>query len=185
MVDGVDIRSLNLEELNSLLGLIPQKAYLFSGTVASNLRFSNPGAVEQEMWEALRTAQAADFVSNLPDGLESAVNQGGTTFSGGQRQRLSIARAIVRKPRIYLFDDSFSALDYTTDARLRAALKLVTRDSTVIVVAQRVATIRDADLILVLEKGRIVGSGTHEQLMATNSTYQEIVSSQMSLEEAA
>jgi len=185
LVDGVDVRDLKVEDLGSMIGLIPQKAFLFSGTVRSNMQFSKPGATDQEIWDALRTSQSADFVEKLPDGLDHAVNQGGTTFSGGQRQRLSIARAVVRQPKIYLFDDSFSALDYSTDARLRTALKPVTRDATVIVVAQRVATIRDADQILVLEHGRIVARGTHDQLLQTSHTYQEIVESQMSLAEAA
>jgi len=184
-IDGVDVRDLNLEDLGSIIGLIPQKAFLFSGTVRSNMQFSKPDATDDEIWQALYTSQSGDFVEKLPDQLSAPVNQGGTTFSGGQRQRLSIARAIVRHPKIYLFDDSFSALDYATDARLRAALKPETRDSTVIVVAQRVATIRDADQILVLDKGRIVGRGTHTELLATNPTYQEIVTSQMSLAEAA
>ena len=185
LIDGVDIRELHLEQLGSLIGLIPQKAFLFSGTIRSNMQFSKPGATDEEIWAALRVAQAADFVEALPEQLDAPVNQGGTTFSGGQRQRLSIARAIVRDPRIYLFDDSFSALDYTTDAKLRAALKPITERATVIVVAQRVATIRDADQILVLERGRIVGRGTHAELLAGNATYQEIVTSQMSAEEAA
>jgi ATP-binding cassette subfamily B protein len=183
-IDGVDVRDLNQNDLGSMIGLIPQKAFLFSGTVASNLRYGNPNATEEEMWAALDVAQAKDFVENLPGQLNAPVNQGGTTFSGGQRQRLAIARAVVRQPKIYLFDDSFSALDYSTDAKLRAALKPATQEATVIVVAQRVATIRDADQIIVLEHGRIVGRGTHDELLATNPTYQEIVSSQMSLEEA-
>jgi ATP-binding cassette, subfamily B, multidrug efflux pump len=184
-VDGVDVRDLLQRDLGSLMGLVPQKAFLFSGTVADNLRYGKSDATEEEMWAALDVAQARDFIEALPDGLESEVAQGGSTFSGGQRQRLAIARAVIRKPRIYLFDDSFSALDYATDARLRAALRPQTRDATVIVVAQRVATIRDAEQILVLDHGRIVGRGTHAQLLADNPTYQEIVTSQMSLEEAA
>jgi len=185
LIDGVDVRDMTQADLGSMIGLVPQKAFLFSGTVASNLRYGNPNATEQEMWDALEVAQAKDFVEQLPEGLNAPVNQGGTTFSGGQRQRLAIARAVVRHPRIYLFDDSFSALDYTTDAKLRAALKPVAQDAAVIVVAQRVATIRDADVILVLDHGRIVGRGTHDELLATNPTYQEIVSSQMSLQEAS
>ncbi|QAY71877.1 ABC transporter ATP-binding protein [Xylanimonas protaetiae] len=184
-VDGVDVRDLATRDLGSLLGLVPQKAFLFTGTVASNLRYGKPDATEEEMWEALEVAQARDFVEELPEGLEAPVAQGGTTFSGGQRQRLAIARAVIRNPRIYLFDDSFSALDYATDARLRAALAPRTQDATVLIVAQRVATIRDADQILVLEHGRNVGRGTHAELLAGNETYQEIVTSQMSLEEAA
>jgi ATP-binding cassette subfamily B protein len=184
-VDGTDVRDVTQRDLGSLMGLVPQKAFLFTGTVADNLRYGKPDASEEEMWAALEVAQARDFVEALPDGLESVVAQGGATFSGGQRQRLAIARAVIRKPRIYLFDDSFSALDYATDARLRAALRPQTRDATVIVVAQRVATIRDAEQILVLDHGRIVGRGTHAELLADNLTYQEIVTSQMSLEEAA
>lgn len=184
-IDGVDVRDVTQRDLGSLMGLVPQKAFLFSGTVADNLRYGKPDATEEEMWAALEVAQARDFIEALPDGLESAVAQGGATFSGGQRQRLAIARAVIRKPRVYLFDDSFSALDYATDARLRAALRPQTRDATVIVVAQRVATIRDAEQILVLDHGRIVGRGTHAELLAENETYQEIVTSQMSLEEAA
>lgn len=184
-VDDVDVRDLLQRDLGSLMGLVPQKAFLFTGTVADNLRYGKPDASEEEMWAALEVAQARDFVEALPDGLEAVVAQGGATFSGGQRQRLAIARAVIRKPRIYLFDDSFSALDYSTDARLRAALRPQTADATVIVVAQRVATIRDAEQILVLDHGRIVGRGTHAQLLADNPTYQEIVTSQMSLEEAA
>ncbi|MFF2453699.1 ABC transporter ATP-binding protein [Isoptericola sp. NPDC058082] len=185
LLDGVDVRDLATGDLGSQLGLVPQKAFLFSGTVADNLRYGKADATEEEMWAALEIAQARDFVEALPEGLEAPVAQGGTTFSGGQRQRLAIARAVVRHPRVYLFDDSFSALDYSTDARLRAALRPRTQDATVLVVAQRVATIRDADQILVLDHGRIVGRGTHAGLLADNETYQEIVSSQMSLEEAA
>ncbi|MEU4363416.1 ABC transporter ATP-binding protein [Promicromonospora sp. NPDC023987] len=184
-IDGIDVRDVLQRDLGSVMGLVPQKAFLFSGTVADNLRYGKPDASDEEMWAALEVAQARDFVEALPEGLESVVAQGGATFSGGQRQRLAIARAVIRKPRIYLFDDSFSALDYATDARLRAALRPQTRDATVIVVAQRVATIRDAEQILVLDHGRIVGRGTHTELLAENPTYQEIVTSQMSLEEAA
>jgi ATP-binding cassette subfamily B protein len=184
-IDGIDVRDVLQRDLGSVMGLVPQKAFLFSGTVADNLRYGKPDASEEEMWAALEVAQARDFVEALPDGLESVVAQGGATFSGGQRQRLAIARAVIREPRIYLFDDSFSALDYATDARLRAALRPRTREATVIVVAQRVATIRDAEQILVLDHGRIVGRGTHTELLADNPTYQEIVTSQMSLEEAA
>lgn len=184
-IDGVDVRDVLQRELGSVMGLVPQKAFLFTGTVADNLRYGKPDASEEEMWAALEVAQARDFVEQLPDGLQAAVAQGGATFSGGQRQRLAIARAVIRKPRIYLFDDSFSALDYATDARLRAALRPQTRSATTIIVAQRVATIRDAEQILVLDHGRIVGRGTHTELLADNPTYQEIVTSQMSLEEAA
>ncbi|WP_158068957.1 ABC transporter ATP-binding protein [Cellulosimicrobium sp. CUA-896] len=184
-IDGVDVRDLARADLVSMLGLVPQKAYLFSGTVADNLRYGKADATDDELWSALEVAQARDFVEALDDGLAAPVVQGGTNFSGGQRQRLAIARAVVRDPAVYLFDDSFSALDYATDARLRAALAPRTRRSTVIVVAQRVATIRDADQIVVLDHGRIVGRGTHAELLATNETYQEIVYSQLSVEEAA
>lgn len=184
-VDGVDVRALDPELLWSKLGLVPQKAFLFTGSIADNLRYGKADATEEEMWEALEIAQARDFVTDLPDGLESSVSQGGTNFSGGQRQRLAIARAVIRRPEIYLFDDSFSALDLATDARLRAALRPVTVDSTVVIVAQRVSTIRDADLIVVLDDGSIVGSGTHHSLLESCGTYQEIVASQLSAEEAA
>jgi ATP-binding cassette subfamily B protein len=183
-VAGVDVRDLDPDVLWAQIGLVPQQAYLFTGTVRSNLRHGRPEATEEEMWAALGVAQARDFVEALPEGLDAPVAQGGTNFSGGQRQRLAIARAVVRRPRIYLFDDSFSALDLATDARLRAALGPVTTDATVVVVAQRVSTIRDADLILVLEDGRVVGRGTHEELLAGCSTYQEIVASQLTSEEA-
>ncbi|MBD5788280.1 ABC transporter ATP-binding protein [Cellulosimicrobium terreum] len=184
-IDGTDVRELAGDDLGSLLGLVPQKAYLFSGTIADNLRYGLPDATDDDLWSALEVAQARDFVESLELGLGSPVAQGGTNFSGGQRQRLAIARAIVRDPAVYLFDDSFSALDYATDARLRAALAPRTRRSTVIVVAQRVATIRGADQILVLDHGRIVGRGTHTELLESNETYQEIVYSQLSMEEAA
>jgi len=184
-VDGVDVRRLDPDALWSTIGLVPQQAYLFSGTVASNVRHGKPGATEEEIWSALEIAQARDFVAAMPQGLESPIAQGGTNVSGGQRQRLAIARALIRRAEIYLFDDSFSALDLATDARLRAALKPVTRDATVLIVAQRVSTIRDADLILVMEDGVVVGRGTHDELLAGCETYQEIVRSQMSAEEAA
>jgi ATP-binding cassette subfamily B protein len=164
---------------------VPQKPYLFTGTVASNLRYGKPDATEEEIWEALRVAQAADFVAAMPGGLDAPISQGGSNVSGGQRQRLAIARALVRKPDLYLFDDSFSALDVATDARLRASLGPYTEESTVVVVAQRVSTIRNADRIIVLEDGEIVGSGTHHELLQSCATYQEIVESQMSAEEAA
>jgi ATP-binding cassette subfamily B multidrug efflux pump len=185
LVDGVDVRDLEPELLWSKIGLVPQKAFLFSGTVASNLRYGDPQATDEQLWAALETAQAADFVAAMPEGLDSPVAQGGTNVSGGQRQRLAIARALVRRPEIYLFDDAFSALDLATDARLRAALKPVTADATLLVVAQRVSTIRDADLILVLEDGAVVGRGSHDQLLETSATYREIVASQLSAEEAA
>ena len=184
-VDGIDVRDLDAELLWSRIGLIPQKPFLFSGTVASNLRYGNPEASDDELWQALRVAQAEDFVRAMPGQLEASISQGGTNVSGGQRQRLSNARALVKKPEIYVFDDSFSALDVATDARLRAALRRETRGAAVIIVGQRVATIADADKILVLEDGEIVGSGTHDELLATCATYAEIVDSQLSAEEAA
>jgi ATP-binding cassette, subfamily B, multidrug efflux pump len=184
-IDGVDVRRLAPDVLWSLIGLVPQKAYLFSGTVRSNLLHGKQEATEEELWEALEIAQADDFVREMPEGLDSPITQGGTNVSGGQRQRLAIARAVIRRPEIYLFDDSFSALDLATDARLRAALRPVTRDSTVLIVAQRVSTIRDADQILVMEDGAVVGRGTHHSLLADCATYQEIVASQLSAEEAA
>ena len=182
-LDGVDVRDLAPEALWSRVGMVPQKPYLFSGTVASNLRYGKDDATEDEMWEALRIAQAEDFVREMPGGLEATIAQGGTNVSGGQRQRLAIARALIRRPEIYLFDDSFSALDLATDARLRAALEPHVRDSVVIVVAQRVSTIRQADKILVLEDGECVGVGTHDELLASCATYQEIVESQASINE--
>jgi ATP-binding cassette, subfamily B, multidrug efflux pump len=185
LVDGVDVRELDPVLLAETVGLVPQKPYLFSGTVATNLRWGNPDATDDELWHALETAQAKDFVEAMPDGLNSAITQGGTNVSGGQRQRLAIARVLVRRPDIYLFDDSFSALDYATDARLRAALARETARATVVIVAQRVATIRDADQIIVLDGGAVVGTGTHEALMGTNETYREIVLSQLTEEEAA
>jgi ATP-binding cassette subfamily B protein len=184
LVDGVDVRDLQPEALWSRVGVVPQKPYLFSGTVASNLRYGKPDASEDELWEALEVAQAREFVTAM-GGLEAAIAQGGSNVSGGQRQRLAIARALVRKPEIYLFDDSFSALDLATDARLRAALAPHTSNATVVIVAQRVSTISMADQILVLEDGRTVGLGTHQQLLATCPTYAEIVSSQLTEEQAA
>jgi ATP-binding cassette, subfamily B, multidrug efflux pump len=184
-VGGVDVRRLDPDDLWAQIGLVPQRAYLFSGTIASNLRHGRPEASDEEIWAALRTAQAADFVAELPEGLEAPVVQGGTNFSGGQRQRLAIARALIRRPGIYLFDDSFSALDLATDARLRAALRPVTTDATVVIVAQRVSTIIDADVILVLEDGTVVGRGTHAELLEDCETYREIVTSQLTSEAAA
>ncbi len=184
-VDGVDVRRLDPEILWNRIGLVPQKPYLFTGTVASNLRFGKPEATDAELWHALEVAQAADFVREMNGELDAPISQGGTNVSGGQRQRLSIARAIVKRPDIYIFDDSFSALDVTTDARLRAALVAETRDSAVLIVAQRVSTIRDADDIIVLDAGRIVGRGSHDELLKTCETYAEIVDSQLSVEEAA
>lgn len=182
-VDGVDVRDFDPDELWARIGLVPQRPFLFSGTVASNLRYGRPDATEDQLWDALRIAQAEDFVRAMEGGLDARISQGGTNVSGGQRQRLSIARALVKQPGIYLFDDSFSALDVATDARLRAALVPHTRETAVIVVAQRVATIRHADQIIVLEHGRIVGRGTHEELLAGCATYTEIVDSQLTAEE--
>ena len=184
-VDGVDVRHLAPEALWSRVGMVPQKPYLFSGTVASNLRYGKEDATDEEMWEALRIAQAEDFVRAMPGGLEATIAQGGTNVSGGQRQRLAIARALIRRPEIYLFDDSFSALDLATDARLRAALEPHVRNAVVVVVAQRVSTIQHSNKILVLEDGESVGLGTHEDLLATCATYQEIVSSQATSQEEA
>ena len=185
LVDGVDVRDLDPDLLWSRIGLVPQRPYLFSGTVASNLRLGNPDATDDELWHALEVAQARDFVERMPDGLDSPISQGGTNVSGGQRQRLAIARALVRRPEIYVFDDSFSALDVSTDAALRAALADETGDAAVVVVAQRVSTIRSAEQIVVLDDGRIVGIGTHEELLETCPTYAEIVESQFKSEEVA
>jgi ATP-binding cassette subfamily B protein len=184
-VDGVDVRDMDPEALWRRIGLVPQKAFLFTGTVASNLRYGDPDADDAALWDALEVAQARDFVEAMPGGLEAPITQGGSNLSGGQRQRLAIARALVRRPQIYLFDDSFSALDLATDARLREALAPRTRDATVIIVAQRVSTIRDADQIIVLEDGLVAGKGTHEELLAGCPTYQEIVESQLTLQEAS
>ncbi|MFC8828776.1 ABC transporter ATP-binding protein [Streptomyces sp. NPDC057137] len=186
-IGGVDVREMNPALLARTVGLVPQKPYLFSGTVASNLRYGKPGATDDELWQALKTAQAWEFVAALPEGLDAPVSQGGGNLSGGQRQRLAIARVLVAKPALYLFDDSFSALDYTTDAALRVALAEETEatGATVVIVAQRVSTIRGADRIVVLDQGRVVGTGSHEQLMRDNHTYREIVLSQLSEEEAA
>ncbi|AOW93725.1 multidrug ABC transporter ATP-binding protein [Rhodococcus sp. WMMA185] len=183
-VAGTDVRSYDLDLLRSEIGLVPQQPYLFSGTVATNLRYGKPDATNEELWHALEIAQAADFVRDMPEGLDTAVAQGGTTVSGGQRQRLAIARALVRKPSIYLFDDAFSALDLGTDARLRTALKPETANACVIVVAQRVSTIIDAEQIVVLEDGAVVGIGTHDELLDTCPCYVEIVESQRSVQEA-
>jgi ATP-binding cassette subfamily B protein len=185
LVDGVDVRELDPGVLTKTVGYVPQRPYLFSGTVASNLRYGNRDATDDELWQALEIAQGKDFVEAMTDGLESQIAQGGTNVSGGQRQRLAIARALVRRPEIYLFDDSFSALDYATDARLRAALGRETREATVVIVAQRVSTIRHADTIIVLDAGRVVGTGTHAELMDGNETYREIVLSQLTEQEAA
>ncbi|GED87194.1 multidrug ABC transporter ATP-binding protein [Streptomyces sp. 6-11-2] len=185
LVDGVDVRTVEPELLARTVGLVPQKPYLFAGTVATNLRYGNPDATDEELWHALEVAQAKDFVSKLESGLDAPIAQGGTNVSGGQRQRLAIARTLVQRPEIYLFDDSFSALDYATDAALRAALGHETSEATVVIVAQRVATIRDADRIVVLDEGRVVGTGRHRELMADNETYREIVLSQLTEAEAA
>lgn len=184
-VNGVDIREASQEEIRSKLGLVPQKATLFTGTIAENIRFGKEDASDEEVAEAARIAQAEEFVSRMDGGFEAEIEQGGSNLSGGQKQRLSIARALVRKPDIYLFDDSFSALDYKTDARLRAALKQETVDATVLIVAQRVSTVIDADRIIVLDKGEVAGIGTHRELLDTNEVYQEIVASQLSEEESA
>ncbi|HEY7594070.1 MAG TPA: ABC transporter ATP-binding protein [Actinophytocola sp.] len=185
LVDGVDVREADPDLLCERIGLVPQRAYLFTGTVGSNLRYGNPDATDEELWEALEIAQARDFVEEMPGGLAAPIAQGGTNVSGGQRQRLSIARALVRKPEIYLFDDSFSALDLATDAALRVALRPHVRDAAVIVVAQRVSTILDADQIVVLDKGSVVGIGNHRELMQTCPTYVEIVESQLTPEQVA
>ena len=185
LVGGVDVRDAHPEDLWSHIGLVPQRPYLFTGTVASNLRYGDPHATDDELWDALRVAQAEDFVRAMPAGLESPIVQGGTNVSGGQRQRLAIARALVSKAGVYLFDDAFSALDVATDQRLRAALRPVTREATVIVVAQRVSSIIHADRIVVLDDGLVVGQGSHDELLATCPTYVEIVESQQAIEEAA
>jgi ATP-binding cassette subfamily B multidrug efflux pump len=181
LVDGVDVRDLDPDTLWARIGLVPQKPYLFSGTVASNLRYGNPDATDEELWRCLEIAQARDFVEAMPEGLAAPIAQGGTNVSGGQRQRLAIARALVRRPEIYLFDDSFSALDLGTDARLRAALRPETADAAVVIVAQRVSTIMDADQILVLDGGEVVGTGRHDELLETCPTYAEIVNSQLTV----
>ncbi len=185
LIDGVDVRALRQQDVWARIGFVPQRAFLFSGTVASNLRYGDEAATDADLWHALDVAQATSFVREMDGGLEATVSQGGTTVSGGQRQRLAIARALVKKPKIYVFDDCFSALDVGTDARLRAALEKVTADATVIVVAQRVSTFRRADKIVVLDGGRVAGIGTHETLMRDNETYREIVFSQLTEGEAA
>ncbi|EYT80929.1 MULTISPECIES: ABC transporter ATP-binding protein [unclassified Streptomyces] len=185
LVDGADVRTLDAKLLARTVGMVPQKPYLFAGTVATNLRYGNPDATDEELWHALEVAQAKEFVGRLEGGLDAPISQGGTNVSGGQRQRLAIARTLVQRPEIYLFDDSFSALDYATDAALRAALTRETAEATVVIVAQRVATIRDADRIIVLDEGRVVGTGRHHELMAGNETYREIVLSQLTEAEAA
>ncbi|MFJ9517763.1 ABC transporter ATP-binding protein [Kitasatospora sp. NPDC101801] len=185
LLGGVNVRELDPVLIADTVGLVPQKPYLFSGTVASNLRYGKPDATDEELWHALEVAQAKDFVEQLTEGLDAPIAQGGSNVSGGQRQRLAIARALVSRPQVYLFDDSFSALDYATDARLRKALSRETAEAAVLIVAQRVSTIRDADRIVVLDEGAVVGSGTHHELMADNPTYREIVLSQLTEQEAA
>jgi len=185
LVDNVNVRDLDPRVLSDAVGFVPQKPYLFSGTVASNLRYGNQDATDEDLWRALEIAQARDFVEQMPGALDAAIAQGGTSVSGGQRQRLAIARALVHRPEIYLFDDSFSALDYATDAALRAALAHETAEATVVIVAQRVSTIRHADQIVVLEAGRVVATGTHDELMSSDETYREIVLSQLTEQEAA
>jgi len=182
LIDDVNVQRMTLADLWSLFGIVPQKSFLFAGTVASNVRFGQPDATDEQVWAALEIAQARDFVEALPEGLDARVDQGGVNFSGGQRQRLAIARCVVREPAIYLFDDSFSALDYATDARLRSALEGLTRDRTVIVVAQRISTVRHAGRIIVLDEGGIVGVGTHDHLLETCEAYREIAESQAQLE---
>lgn len=184
-MDGVDVRDLHPDKLWGHIGLVPQRPYLFSGTVRSNLQYGKPDATEEEMWQALSVAQARDFVEEMEGGLDAAISQGGTNVSGGQRQRLAIARALVKQPELYIFDDSFSSLDTATDARLRQALKRHTNGATLVIIAQRVSSIADADQILVLDDGRIVGQGTHDELLESSETYREIVSSQLASEEAA
>jgi ATP-binding cassette, subfamily B, multidrug efflux pump len=184
-IDGVDVRDIRQEDLWQMIGLVPQQAFLFGGTVASNLRYGNEHATDEELWHALSIAQAQGFVSEMPGGLDAPIDQGGTNVSGGQRQRLAIARALVKRPRVYVFDDSFSALDFKTDSLLRAALREETRDAVVLIVAQRVGTVLHADQIVVLDAGQVVGVGTHPELMESCETYREIVFSQLTAEEAA
>ncbi len=185
LIDGVDVREMSQEYMRAKIGLVPQKAVLFSGTIADNIRYGKEDATEEEIRHAAEVAQASEFIQKMPDGFDSEIAQGGTNVSGGQKQRLSIARALVRKPEIYLFDDSFSALDYKTDARLRAALKQETRDATVLIVSQRVSTVMDADQIIVLDEGHVAGIGTHHELMDSSEVYRDIVYSQLSSEELA
>jgi len=183
LMDGVDVRDLDPDLLWGHIGLVPQKPYLFSGTVRTNLLYGNPDATEEELWTALEIAQARDFVERMEEALDAPISQGGTNVSGGQRQRLAIARALVKRPELYIFDDSFSSLDTGTDARLRQALKRNIAGATLVIIAQRVSSIVDADQILVLDDGRIVAHGTHHELLETSETYREIVSSQLAAEE--
>jgi ATP-binding cassette subfamily B protein len=185
LIDGVDVREMSQEALRSKIGLVPQKAVLFSGSITDNIKFGNVDATEEEIKHAAEVAQAAEFISNMDGGFEHVIAQGGINVSGGQKQRLAIARALVRKPEIYIFDDSFSALDFKTDTQLRAALKKETTEATVIIVAQRVGTVMDADRIIVLDEGRIAGMGAHKELLSTCGVYREIVASQLSEEEIA
>jgi len=185
LVDGIDVRDMRREDLWRKVGFIPQRAFLFSGTVASNLRYGDETASDDDVWRALAIAQGSEFVTGMPEQLEAPITQGGSNVSGGQRQRLAIARALIKQPEIYVFDDSFSALDFKTDARLREALADETREATVLIVAQRVSTIMQADRIIVMESGRIAGMGTHAELMESSETYREIVYSQLSQEEIA
>jgi ATP-binding cassette, subfamily B, multidrug efflux pump len=185
LIDGVDVREMSQEELRAKIGLVPQTAVLFTGTITENIRYGKPDASIDEVYKAAETAQAMEFISGMKNGFESVIEQGGINVSGGQKQRLSIARALVRRPDIYIFDDSFSALDFKTDARLRAALKKETLASTVLIIAQRVTTVIDADRIIVLEDGQIVGMGRHKELLNTCEVYREIVYSQLSEEELA
>ncbi|MNS46065.1 putative multidrug export ATP-binding/permease protein [compost metagenome] len=185
LVDGQDVRDIPQEELRAKVGFVPQKAVLFTGSIADNIRYGNEAATDEEVEQAARIAQAEDFISEMEKGYDAEISQGGNNVSGGQKQRLSIARALVRRPEIYIFDDSFSALDFKTDAKLRAALKDETGESTVIIVAQRVSTVKDADRIIVMDESRIAGMGTHRELLESSEVYREIVYSQLSEEEIA
>jgi ATP-binding cassette subfamily B protein len=185
LVDGVDVREMRQEDLRARIGFVPQKAVLFAGTIASNIRFGDESATDEQVARAASIAQAAEFIDQRPEGYATPVAQGGTNLSGGQKQRVSIARAIVRKPDVYVFDDSFSALDFATDARLRAALKEETGDATVFIVAQRISTVLNADRIIVLDNGRVAGMGTHTELLEGSAIYREILESQVSLDEVA
>jgi ATP-binding cassette subfamily B protein len=185
LVDGVDVRDMSQADLRARIGLAPQRSVLFAGTIADNIRFGKRDATEDEVWQAADVAQASEFIAGMEDGLDAEVAQGGSNISGGQKQRLSIARVVVRRPEIYLFDDSFSALDFKTDARVRAALRRETSGATLLIVAQRVATVMDSDRIIVLDEGQVAGIGTHRELMRTCAVYREIVASQLSPEEVA